>query len=146
MGVAMLGEGERLESRRRRKFWTVLGGILVAGMLTGLVSGYVAADSGVSTEQAWALMPDGLVIAIVGFGLIAFNIGCWLFMRSIDEVELSDNLWGSTFGFYIYAMLFPSWWALGKAGVAPEPKDWVIFFIALAGGCAAYLWRKWRAR
>ena len=147
MGVAMqLGEGERLESRRRRQFWTVIGAIMAAGAATGFVTGFVAGHKEVPADQVWAAMPDGLAIAIVALALIAFNIGCWAFARAIDEVELADNLWGSTAGYYVYVMLFPAWWALGKAGVTSDPNHWLIFFAALAGGGIAYLWRKWRAR
>jgi hypothetical protein len=42
--------------------------------------------------------------------------------------------------------LFPTWWALSKIDLVPEPNDWAIFLAALGGGGAIYLWRKWRAR
>ena len=147
MGVAMqLGEGERLESTRRRKFWKVVGGIMAAGAVTGFIAGFMAGHRDIPVDQVWAAMPEGLAVAIVIGSLIAFNVGCWLFVKSIDEVELADNLWASTAGYYVYAMLFPAWWALGKAGVTPEPDHWIIFAVSLAGGGVAYLWRKWRAR
>jgi hypothetical protein len=141
-----LGEGELRERARRRRFWTVIGCIAAAGMLTGFVSGFFAGYNQVPPDQVWASVPDGLAIGFVAAALIAFNIGCWAFVRSIDEVELVDNLWGSTVGFYIYAMLFPAWWVLSEAGVVAEPKHWFIFAASLGAGGIAYLWRKWRAR
>lgn len=141
-----LGEGERRERARRRRFWTVIGGILAAGMVTGFVSGFFAGYNQVPPDQIWTSMPQSLAIGFVAVALIAFNIGCWAFVRSIDEVELADNLWGSTVGYYVYAMLFPSWWALNNAGVVAEPDHWLIFAISLASGGVAYVWRKWRAR
>lgn len=146
MGDAMqLGEGERLETSRRRKFWRALGGIMIVGMIVGGAAGFFAATEGVPPDQAWTMMPDWLAVAIIGAGLIAFNIGCWAFMRSIDEVELADNLWASTVSYYVYAMLFPTWWALAKAGVTTEPNHWLIFAISLGSGMGFYLWRKVRA-
>ncbi|QIK96244.1 hypothetical protein G7076_07095 [Sphingomonas sp. HDW15A] len=67
-------------------------------------------------------------------------------MKTIDEVELADNLWGSTVSYYAYAVLFPSWWVLGRADITPEPNHWIIFFVSLAAGMAVYGYRKWRAR
>ncbi|MCL6697897.1 hypothetical protein LZ496_03750 [Sphingomonas sp. NSE70-1] len=146
-GTAMqLGEGELRERARRRRFWTVIGGILAAGMVTGFVSGFFAGYNQVPPDQIWTSIPQGAAIGFVALALIAFNIGCWAFVRAIDEVELTDNLWGSTVGYYVYAMLFPTWWALNKAGVVAEPNHWLIFAISLAGGGLAYAWRKWRAR
>ena len=147
MGVAMqLGDGERLEATRRRKFWTTLIGIMIVGMIFGAATGFVSAYEGVPMDQAWAVMPDWLAISIVVTFLLAFTASCWLFMRSIDEVELADNLWASTVSYYCYAMMFPAWWTLAKAGVAGEPKHWLIFVISLAAGLAYYFWRKLSAR
>lgn len=147
MGTAMqMGEGELRERARRRRFWTVIDGILAAGMITGFVSGFFAGYNEVPPDEVWTSVPPSVAIGFVAVALIAFNIGCWAFVRSIDEVELADNLWGSTVGYYVYAMLFPSWWALNKAAVVAEPNHWLIFAISLAGGGVAYLWRKWRAR
>ena len=147
MGTAMqMGEGELRERARRRRFWTVIGGIAGIGLITGFVSGFFAGFNQVPPDQAWASMPDGLAIGLVAAALIAFNIGCWAFVRSIDEVELADNLWASTIGYYAYCMLFPAWWALNKAGVMAEPNHWSIFAASLAAGALSYFSRKWRAR
>ena len=146
MGAAMeMGEGERLELARRRKFWFVVGVIAGVGAVAGFVSGFAAGYGGVPLDEVWTTMPDALVVSLVGAALIVFTIGCWAFTRAIDEVELADNLWGSTAAYYIYATMFPAWWALSRAGITGEPNHWLIFFAALAGGGATYLWRKWRA-
>lgn len=68
------------------------------------------------------------------------------FWRIIGFVELADNLWGSTAGYYAYSVLFPSWWVLGQAEITTEPNHWAIFFLSLAAGSAVYVYRKWRAR
>ena len=51
--------------------------------------------------------------------------------ESRDEVELNDNLWASFVAYGIYALLFPTWWVLGKAGMAGEPNDWAIYLVVL---------------
>jgi hypothetical protein len=138
------GEGERLLAARRRKFWTVIGGILAVGLVAGFVSGFVAGYNKLDANFL-ASLPAALKFGAVGLLVAAFSYGCWRFVKVIDEVELADNLWASTVGFYVYSVLFPAWWALWKMGAAPEPNDWLIFAIALVGGGLAYLWRKWRA-
>ncbi|MCY7338570.1 MAG: hypothetical protein LH465_01200 [Sphingomonas bacterium] len=140
------GEGERIEARRRRTFWMSLGVLMIGGALAGLFTGIAAGGSDLEPDAIWARVPQPLAVAITGALLIAFSYATWRFYKAIDEVELADNLWGSTASYYLYATLFPLWWALGKAGVLPEPNDWAIYLIALGGGGVVYLWRKWRAR
>ena len=140
------GEGERLERGRRRRFWGLVGFFLAIGMVLGFVFGFTSAHRDESlAETAWGL-PDGVLIALLAGAILAFSYGCWTFLKAIDEVELTDNLWASTASYYAYCVLFPSWWVLGQAGITAPPRHWVIFFAALAAGGAVYLYRKWRAR
>ena len=76
--------------------------------------------------------------------LVAIGVayGSWRFFTSVDEVEIADNLWGSLVGFYLYAILFPSWWALHKLGQVPEPNDWAILFASMFTALAVYGYRK----
>ena len=138
--------GERQEARRRRIFRMSVGWLFVAGMVLGLFTGIAAASRDVEIGEIWTQIPQSLALSVIAVSLAIFLYGSWRFYKAIDEVELVDNLWGSTAAYYAYAILFPLWWALGKAGVLPEPSDWAIYFIALGGGALAYLWRKWRAR
>ena len=148
MGEVMTeaGEGEQQEARRRRIFWMCVGGMLIAGMVLGLFTGITAASKDIASAEIWTKIPQSLAVGVIAVSLAAFVYGCWRFYKAIDEVELVDNLWASTAAYYLYATLFPVWWALGKADVLPEPSDWGIYFAALGGGALAYLWRKWRAR
>ncbi len=144
--VSEPGEGERAEARRRKMFWTGLGVIMVGGAITGLLIGMSAAHNDFKSDAIWTDVPQPLAVAIISASLFAFIYGCWRFFKAIDEVELVDNLWGSTAAYYVYATLFPLWWVLAKVGVLPALNDWAIYVIALGGGGAVYLWRKWRAR
>ena len=64
----------------------------------------------------------GVVILVARSGVRQLAL-----LPDVDEVEVADNLWGSLIGLYVYALLFPAWWALNLLGQAPEPDDWVIF-------------------
>jgi hypothetical protein len=145
-GPIMLGEGERAERLRRRKFWSAVGVTAVLGLPIGFVLGRAAGRNGGSMSDAFAGLPATVTIGLLAFALAGFLWGCWLFYKSIDEVEIVDNLWGSTAGFYIYMILFPVWWVLWKAGVAGEPHDWIILASSLGFGTLVYFYRKWRAR
>lgn len=139
-----MGEGERLHGQRRRRFWTILGWLFLAGAISGVLAGIGLAPVLHGKElPAWAG-----VVTVVGalFAVVATIYGSWRFFANVDEVELSDNLWGSLIGFYAYALLFPTWWALWKVDLIGEPNDWVIYAAVLAVALAAYAYRKWQSR
>lgn len=140
------GEGEVMEARRRRLFWITIGTIVSVGAVIGFVAGATAAITDLAIDEIWRELPPSLVIGLAVFTLVGFSYGTWRFAMAADEVEIADNLWGSTASYYVYAVMFPIWWALGKANILPEPHDWAIYFAALAGGGVIYLWRKWSAR
>lgn len=137
------GEGERLYSERRKRFWRIIGGLLLLGFVTGIVGGYAlrVSKEGAANWPAWAPMAGSIAVVLVAFG-VAY--GSWRFFTDVDEVEVADNLWGSLIGFYLYAILFPAWWALNKLGQVPEPRDWVIFISSMAAALVVYAYRKVR--
>lgn len=135
------GEGERLYAAQRKRFWTILGGLLLLGFATGVV-GSVAlnvADNGSGAWPAWAPLAGTIGVVLVSIG-VAY--GSWRFFTSVDEVEVADNLWGSLVGFYVYAILFPAWWALNKLGQVPEPNDWTILMASMFAALGVYFYRK----
>ena len=140
------GEGEMMEARRRRLFWWTIGMLVGVGAVIGFVAGVTAGMKDLAIDEIWTVLPAPVVIGLVVFTLVGFSYGTWRFAKAADEVEIADNLWGSTASYYVYAVMFPIWWALGKANILPEPHDWAIYFAALAGGVVIYLWRKWSAR
>lgn len=145
MGATMeMGEGERLEAARRKRFWRILGWLAFAGFIGGLIFGGTFAILGNGTIAATVIPPTVIVGAVV-IAITGFVYGTWRFFASVDELELQDNLWGSLIGFYAYSTVFPFWWLLWKAGVTVEPHDWAIFVISLISATAVYFWRKWRA-
>lgn len=145
MEAVMAGEGERLLAARRRRFWGWVIGLMLAGGIAGFIAGALTSDEHSGMETLISL-PTAVKFAIVAALIAAFALGCWHFIREVDEVEIADNLWGSTAGYYAYAILLPSWWLLWKMEAVGEPSHWAIFIAAGIASLAVYLWRKWRAR
>jgi hypothetical protein len=139
------GEGERLHAERRQRFWKMLGALAacgaVAGFFGGLAMGY---GDGGGARHLPLMRTIGAVSLLIG--MIAAAYGSWRFFQQVDELEIADNLWGSLVGFYIYALLFPTWWMLAKLERAPEPNDWIIYAASMIGGVAVYAYRKWQQR
>ncbi len=142
----MLGEGERAERRRRRRFWGAIGATAVLGMPLGFFLGRSAGRNQGSMAEAFTGLPPSVIFGLLALSVIGFLWGCWYFLKSVDEVEIVDNLWASTAGFYLYMILFPVWWMLWQAKIVSEPSDWLILFLSLGFGTAIYLFRKWRVR
>ena len=136
------GEGERLEAQRRKRFWTILGALFVLGGIAGFATGFLAGvndarEGGTAAYKAVGTI--GVVILVFGAAY-----GSWKFFQNVDEVEVADNLWGSMIGLYVYALLFPAWWALHLLGQVGEPDDWMIFGASMLSAVAVYLYRKVR--
>ena len=113
----------------------------MAGFVFGFIYGAADAAGEPVSGTAKAAAALALVVATVG--------GCyfsWRFFSTVDEVEVTDNLWASLIGFYAYAILFPAWWALHRLDRVPEPDHWAIYATAMIVTMAAYAARKWRSR
>ncbi len=136
------GEGERLEAQRRKRFWTILGTLFVLGIIAGFATGFLAGFNDAREGGSAGYMTAGTIGVVVL--VVGAAYGSWKFFQNVDEVEVADNLWGSLIGLYVYALLFPAWWALSMLGQAPEPDDWTIFGITMLSAVAAYLYRKVR--
>jgi hypothetical protein len=140
-----MGEGEQLHAQRRRRFWMILGWLValgaVAGFFTGFTTGFADAKGGEVSAEMKAFGAAGILLLA---GAAAF--GSWKFFVSVDEVEVADNLWGSLIGFYAYALLFPTWWAIWKIRLIGPPDQWLIYGVAMLTATAAYAYRKWQSR
>ena len=137
----MGGEGERLHSERRRRFWLTIGGLVLIGVVGGMVGSFVrrVGEGGDGSTTAW--LAASAVIAVA----IAALVASWKFFTNVDEVEVADNLWGSLVGFYAYATMLPVWWALSKLGLVSEPNHWTIYGASMFVAIVAYGYRKWRS-
>jgi ABC-type spermidine/putrescine transport system permease subunit II len=140
------GTGERVHAQRRRRFWLTWGGLALLGAIGGLLLVLFVAGDVAARQPPQKPLYGWLGLAAVFLFAIVFSVATWRFFATVDELELADNLWGSTVGFYVYAFLFPLWWVLHLLQHAPEPDDWIIFFVAMGSGLAGYGIRKWLHR
>ena len=135
------GEGERLHNERRKRFWIILAGLGLIGAAGGFVGGVVMEHAKGAALPGWTTSVAAIGVVLVA---LAAAIGSWKFFVDVDEVEVADNLWGSLIGFYWYAILFPSWWALNKLGQVREVDHWAVFASSMFVALAVYFYRKWR--
>lgn len=138
--------GEMMERNQRRRFWRVLLVVGVPAIPLGWFIGYSVGRHDMSAVEAVASLSPAMAILIAAAFVAMMIVGTYAFAKVIDEVELQDNLWASSVGYYVYAVLFPTWWLLGTAGVTAPSNDWIIFGTAMLCGMIAYFYRKWRAR
>src|SRR4030095_16799475 len=140
-----MGEGEQLHAQRRRRFWVILGWLLVIGLLAGFLSGFAAGFIDASQGEGHPAM---MIVGAIGVVLLCLGgvYGSWRFFTSVDEVEVADNLWASLIGLYAYAILFPAWWLLESIRLVGPPAQGGIYAATMLTATAAYLYRKWQSR
>ena len=131
--------GERkLRARERRRF-TLSVMLVLLGFLLGLGVGLGSARDG----RLPALPP---AVVWIGVGLIAVAAGALtvVWIRRVDEVEVSDLLWSSFVGLQVFAIGAPCWEMLAAAEAAPPVNRYVVYFTTTAVSLATYLWRRFR--
>jgi hypothetical protein len=128
--------GEARLKARRSAFWRYVAFAFAAsfavGLAFGIASGFV--------ERGF--LPTGLLIALWLLVVIGFAWGTRDYFRRIDEVDLQDNLWATTIGFYGYIVTLGSWFMFHEIGLVAEPDDLVIAAIAMTALLLAYGARK----
>jgi hypothetical protein len=137
--------GEAREKLHRQRYWKVLGGIALFAAPLGAVVGFKAgsaAGQGADLASAVAGLPPAYSVAMAALLALSITVGTWKFVKTIDEVELADNLWASAAGFYFYAIAYPCWWLLWIGRVLPEPSNWILYILTLVAGFAVYVGRK----
>ena len=139
------GDGERLHAAQRKRFWLIVVLLMGIGLAAGFVGGFAVgfAEKHGSGVDPWMNTAGAAGVILVAL-LAAW--GSWRFFVSVDELEVADNLWGSLFGFYTYAILFPAWWALHKLERAAQPDHWFIYGASMVVAVAVYGLRKWQQR
>ncbi|MFN4112372.1 MAG: hypothetical protein ACK4GD_00355 [Sphingomonadaceae bacterium] len=128
--------GEARLKARRSAFFRYIALFLSAGFVAGMMSGVAAA------YVADGIVPAGLLIAIWALVIMGFAWFTRDYFRRVDELDLLDNLWASTFGLYVYIVVFGSWYLFHDVGLVPEPDQYLIFAATLIATTAGYLARK----
>jgi hypothetical protein len=132
------GEGERAEKARNRRFWTTLIVLALAGAVVGGIMS-VLTDGDLSGP-----LPAGWAVAAALIYAAAVIGGSWYFFRTIDEVEMRDNLWAATVAVYFYSLVYPVWYLFWKGSLVPEPGHELIFIATMVVMTSAYLGKKIR--
>lgn len=126
---------QRLRSRRNR-FWRYCAIAFVVALLSGLVSGYASDLYKEGNLPAWSLI---LIWTVVVLAFIWFSRD---YFRRVDELDLLDNLWASTFAIYGYFIMLGSWLLFHDVGLASEPQQIPIAIATFAILMISYLARK----
>jgi drug/metabolite transporter (DMT)-like permease len=110
-------------------------------VVLGLVAGIVLALS----EENWLpRLPPAL--AWVGAALLAAAVvglnAIWI--RRVDEVEISDQLWSSFVGLQAFILTATCWELLAATGAATPVHRYGLYLATFTATCAAYFWRRLR--
>jgi hypothetical protein len=132
--------GEAKLKKRRAAFLRYLAIALAVSVVVGLASGALASTIAMGAVPN-AVMIGVLVVVVAGFSWFTRD-----YFRRIDEVDLQDNLWANTFGFYTYLVTLGSWYLLHDIGMMAEPQQYIIFAISCSALVISYGIRKlgWR--
>ncbi len=106
------------------------------------VLGLVAGIGLVLAEENWLpRLPPA--IAWAGAGLMAAAVVALtaIWIRRVDEVEISDQLWSSFMGLQAFTLTATCWELLAAAGAAPPVHRYGIYLATFTATCAAYFWR-----
>ncbi|MGI9377823.1 MAG: hypothetical protein ACR2PC_17310 [Tsuneonella suprasediminis] len=130
--------GEERLKNRRRAYWKYIGRAMGIAFVAGTVGGVLAILAVKGVVPAWVLYP------LTGAALIAFAWFSYDYFRRIDELDLLDNLWATTVGFYVYFALEICWLLFNRAGLTPPPDDIAVLGISMLALVLTYGWRKLR--
>lgn len=144
MGRAIMverGSGEAAERARRRRFWTLIAGLGLAGFALGFGTSMVETrDPG----GMFGEMPAGWALFAIAFFLVAVGYGSWRYFRLIDELEREDNRWAGFMAANALMIVYPVWYLLWRGGLVAEPSHEALFVGFWASVLAAYVYRKLR--
>lgn len=131
--------GERKLRAQERRHGTLYVLMLLLGFALGLSLGLSSAGDG----RLPALPPAAVWI---GVGLIAVSAGALtvMWIRRVDEVEVSDLLWSSFVGLQVFAIGAPCWELLAATGVVPPVNGRAVYLGTVAVTALVHLWRRLR--
>jgi len=126
----------RAQERRRGTLYVLM---LLLGFALGLGLGFSSAGDG----RLPALPPAAVWI---GVGLIAVAAGALtvVWIRRVDEVEVSDLLWSSFVGLQVFAIVAPCWELLAATGAVPPVNGRAVYLGTFAVTAFVHLWRRLR--
>ena len=131
------GERKLRAQARRRAIPIVL--MLLLGFALGLGLGLSSARDG-----RWPALPPALVW--IGVALIAVTAGILtlVWLRRVDEVEVTDQLWSGFFALQVFAIGAPCWELLAATGAGPPVNRHAVYVSTFVVMTLVYLWRRFR--
>ncbi|HEX9947701.1 MAG TPA: hypothetical protein VGA98_09185 [Allosphingosinicella sp.] len=126
--------GTIAEAQRRRRYWTLMGLALAASLVIGLTGRVLGTPHGSIGPGAALALSAALVLLTIG--------GNWIYLRSIDELEMASNLVGGFWGFYAFMLGWPLWHILWRGGFVAEPDMLTIYVGAGLVAVAGFLWKR----
>lgn len=135
------GSGEAAERAQRRRRLTVLGGLIVVGLVSGFLVGFHEGQQGFDSAQGW---PPALALGVVAAYLAAVVGGGIALTRHMDEIEIQMSAKAGGLAGSAYIIVYPVWFALWQGGFVREPIHWVLFllfWLVLAGSSLYYRYR-----
>ncbi len=131
--------GERKLRAQERRRGTLFVLMVLLGFLLGLGLGLSSAKDG----RLPALPP---AMVWIGVGLIAVAAGALtvVWIRRVDEVEVSDLLWSSFVGLQVFAIVAPCWELLAATGAVPPVNGRAVYLGTVAVTALVHLWRRLR--
>ncbi len=110
-------------------------------VVLGLVAGIGLALS----EENWLpQLPPTLAwlgAALLAAAVVGLNA---IWIRRVDEVEISDQLWSSFVGLQAFILTATCWELLAATGAAPPVHRYGLYLATFSATCAAYFWRRLR--
>ena len=128
--------GAAAESRRRRRYWTLMALASAAALVIGFTGRLLGTPYGPIAPAAAIGLAAALILLTV--------VGNWVYFRSIDELEVASNLVGGLWGFYAFMVGWPLWQILWRGGLAPEPEMLPLYVGAGAVAVAGFLWKRFQ--
>ena len=138
---APLGEGERRERSARRVRYGIKGALFVTGLAVGVYVGRMLLGGELDFAAPW---PPAAALGIAAVYVVAIIAGSLLISRSLDELERSRTYRAAAVAGNVYLIVYPTWFALWKGGLAPEPIHWALFILFWLSLVLATLWYRFR--
>lgn len=128
--------------QRRRRMYTIIGGLFGAGLISGLLVGYFE-DEKRGLLAGNSIPPEIAIFSAVMFA-IAVTFGTWRYIRAADELERRINAASTVMAGNVLLLGFPIWFLLWKGGLVPEPDAVWLFCAGFLASLLTYGWQKFR--
>jgi hypothetical protein len=136
-----LPSGEQRLMVRQRRIYAIKGGLFVVGLLTGMITGYVAGDQGFGEDARW---PTELAVALAVTYVTTIVTGAYLLWGLTDELERGLQNKSFVLAGLVYIIAYPIWFTLWKGGLLPEPSHTLLFLAFYLSMACSYLFYRFR--